>query len=94
MTFISVERVIARPPRTVIDFVAAHHFQNHPKWYGQLAAEDANLNTALTLAAEDRDAETLLRLCGGLWQFWQTRGELTVGTSLAGGRPIHSPVGQ
>lgn len=32
MTFISVERVIARPPRTVIDFVAAHHFQNHPKW--------------------------------------------------------------
>ena len=64
------------------------------EWYGQLAAEDANLNTALTLAAEDRDAETLLRLCGGLWQFWQTRGELTVGTSLAGGRPIHSPVGQ
>ena len=49
------------------------------EWYGQLAAEDANLNTALTLAAEDRDAETLLRLCGGLWQFWQTRGELTVG---------------
>ena len=35
--------------------------------------------TALTWAAEDRDAETLLRLCGGLWQFWQTRGELTVG---------------
>ena len=49
------------------------------EWYGQLAAEDANLNTALTLAAEDRDAETLLRFCGGLWQFWQTRGELTVG---------------
>lgn len=32
MTFISVERVIARPPRTVFDFVATHHFQNHPKW--------------------------------------------------------------
>ena len=44
-----------------------------------LAAEDANLKTALTWAAEDRDAETLLRLCGGLWQFWQTRGELTEG---------------
>ena len=32
MIFISVERVIARPPHTVFDFVAAHHFQNHPKW--------------------------------------------------------------
>ena len=32
MTFISVERVIARPPRTVFDFVATHHYQNHPKW--------------------------------------------------------------
>jgi predicted ATPase len=49
------------------------------EWFGQLAAEDANLKTALTWAAEDRDAETLLRLCGGLWQFWQTRGELTEG---------------
>jgi hypothetical protein len=32
MAVISVERVIARPPRTVFDFVATHHFQNHPKW--------------------------------------------------------------
>ena len=32
MTFVSVERVIARPPRTVFDFVATHHFENHPKW--------------------------------------------------------------
>jgi Polyketide cyclase / dehydrase and lipid transport len=32
MTFISLEKVIARPPRTVFDFVATHHFQNHPKW--------------------------------------------------------------
>ena len=32
MIFISVERVIARPPHTVFDFVAVHHFQNHPKW--------------------------------------------------------------
>ena len=49
------------------------------EWFGQLAAEDANLKTALTWAVEDRDAETLLRLCGGLWQFWQARGELTEG---------------
>ena len=32
MTFVSVERVIARPPRTVFDFVATHHFENHPRW--------------------------------------------------------------
>ena len=49
------------------------------EWFAVLASEDANLKTALTWAAEDRDAETLLRLCGGLWQFWQTRGELTEG---------------
>jgi predicted ATPase/DNA-binding XRE family transcriptional regulator len=49
------------------------------EWFGQLAAEDANLKMALTWAAEDRDAETLLRLGGGLWQLWQTRGELTEG---------------
>jgi predicted ATPase len=49
------------------------------EWFGQLTAEEANLTTALTWAAEDRDAEILLRLCGGLWQFWQTRGELTEG---------------
>jgi predicted ATPase/DNA-binding XRE family transcriptional regulator len=49
------------------------------EWYGVLAAEDANLRMAITWAAEDRDAETLLRLCGGMWQFWQARGELTEG---------------
>jgi Polyketide cyclase / dehydrase and lipid transport len=32
MTLVSVEGVIARPPRTVFDFVATHYFQNHPKW--------------------------------------------------------------
>jgi predicted ATPase len=49
------------------------------EWFAVLASEDANLKTALTWAATDRNAETLLRLCGGLWQFWQTRGELTEG---------------
>jgi hypothetical protein len=49
------------------------------EWYGVLAAEDANLKMALSWAAEDEDAETLLRLCGGLWQFWQARGELSEG---------------
>jgi predicted ATPase/transcriptional regulator with XRE-family HTH domain len=49
------------------------------EWFAVLASEDANLKTALSWAATDRDADTLLRLCGGLWQFWQTRGELTEG---------------
>ena len=49
------------------------------EWFAVLAEEDANLKTALTWAANDRDGETVLRLCGGLWQFWQARGELTEG---------------
>jgi Polyketide cyclase / dehydrase and lipid transport len=32
MTVVSVERVIERPPSAVFDFVATHHFENHPKW--------------------------------------------------------------
>jgi predicted ATPase/DNA-binding XRE family transcriptional regulator len=49
------------------------------EWYGVLAAESANLKMTLTWAAEDGDAETLLRVCGGVWQVWQTRGELIEG---------------
>ena len=49
------------------------------EWFALLAEEDANLKTALTWSANDRDGESLLRLCGGLWQFWQARGELTEG---------------
>ena len=32
MTVVSIERVIGRPPSAVFDFVATHHFENHPKW--------------------------------------------------------------
>jgi hypothetical protein len=32
VTAVQVERVIARPPRDVFDFVATDHFGNHPKW--------------------------------------------------------------
>jgi non-specific serine/threonine protein kinase len=49
------------------------------EWFEPLLAEEANLRTALQWAAEDGDAETLLRLAGGMWQFWQTRGELVEG---------------
>jgi polyketide cyclase/dehydrase/lipid transport protein len=32
VTVVSVERVIERPPSAVFDFVATHHFDNHPRW--------------------------------------------------------------
>jgi Polyketide cyclase / dehydrase and lipid transport len=32
MAVISLERVIERSPQTVFNFVATHHFENHPKW--------------------------------------------------------------
>jgi predicted ATPase/DNA-binding XRE family transcriptional regulator len=48
-------------------------------WFQVLDAEEANVRTALRWAAEDHDAETLLRLGTGMWQYWQARGELTEG---------------
>lgn len=32
MTVVTVERIVQRPPEVVFDFVARHHFENHPKW--------------------------------------------------------------
>jgi uncharacterized protein YndB with AHSA1/START domain len=32
VTVVSVERIIQRPPEVVFDFVATHHFDNHPRW--------------------------------------------------------------
>jgi hypothetical protein len=29
---VTVERIVRRPPAVVFDFVAAHHFENHPRW--------------------------------------------------------------
>jgi hypothetical protein len=29
---VSVEEVVQRPPEIVFDFVATHHFENHPRW--------------------------------------------------------------
>jgi Polyketide cyclase / dehydrase and lipid transport len=31
-TVVSVERIVQRPPEVVFDFVARHHFDNHPRW--------------------------------------------------------------
>jgi hypothetical protein len=32
MAGVTVERVVERPPEVVFDFVARHHFENHPRW--------------------------------------------------------------
>jgi hypothetical protein len=32
MTVVTVESIVQRPPRVVFDFVAKHHFENHPRW--------------------------------------------------------------
>ena len=32
MTIVTVERIVQRPPEVVFDFVATHHFENHPRW--------------------------------------------------------------
>jgi hypothetical protein len=29
---VTVETIVQRPPEVVFDFVARHHFTNHPKW--------------------------------------------------------------
>ena len=32
MTVVTVEKIVQRPPGVVFDFVARHHFENHPRW--------------------------------------------------------------
>jgi hypothetical protein len=32
MAVVIVDRIVHRPPEVVFDFVARHHFENHPRW--------------------------------------------------------------
>ena len=32
MSVVKAEKLLHSPPKTVFDFVAAHHFENHPRW--------------------------------------------------------------
>jgi predicted ATPase/transcriptional regulator with XRE-family HTH domain len=62
------------------------------EWFELLSAEVANVRMALTWASEESDAETLLRLAGGMWQFWQARGDLAEGRQwLATGLSLDPP---
>jgi transcriptional regulator with XRE-family HTH domain len=52
---------------------------NEERWYAVLDSDEPNLVVALRWAEEAGDAETLLRLAGGLWQYWQARGSFATG---------------
>ncbi len=59
-------------------------------WFEVLTAEEANVRRALTWAAEDEDADSLLRLAGGMWQYWVASGALTEGRRwLNAGLSLH-----
>ncbi len=48
-------------------------------WLDRLAAEHANLGSALDRLFERGDADGALRLSGAIWMYWQTRGHWTEG---------------
>ena len=48
-------------------------------WFRLLATEEANVRAALRWARDRGDTETLLRLAGGMWLYWQAVGALTEG---------------
>ncbi|GAB4003096.1 helix-turn-helix domain-containing protein [Nocardioides ultimimeridianus] len=58
----------------------ADHVGSEEQWYAVLDADGPNLAVALRWAEEAGDTEVFLRLCVGLWRYWQARGD------LAGGR--------
>jgi predicted ATPase/transcriptional regulator with XRE-family HTH domain len=49
------------------------------EWFRVLATEEVNVRTALGWARDRGDADTLLRLAGGMWLYWQDVGALTEG---------------
>lgn len=61
-------------------------------WFRLLAAEEANVRTALRWARDRGDTDALLRLAGGMWLYWQAGGALTEGRLwLESGLAARSP---
>jgi hypothetical protein len=83
----AVRLVEPDPPRRsaytgfYLDFLvdAGQQVGHEHAWYQQIAAEEANVRTALGWAEAEGDGRTLLELATGMWLFWQTRGGLAEG---------------
>jgi predicted ATPase/DNA-binding response OmpR family regulator len=60
------------------------------RWLDRLAREHGNLRIALEWAAQRREAETLIRLVGSLWQFWHVHGHQREGRQWLEAALAHS----
>jgi len=52
-------------------------------WIDVLAADHANIESAIATAIASEDAETAQRMVAALWRYWQTRGHLVPGQEHA-----------
>jgi predicted ATPase len=52
------------------------------EWLERLDADRDNLHAAVGNAVADGDSDTARLLCGALWRYWLTRGQLTLGRRL------------
>jgi predicted ATPase/DNA-binding SARP family transcriptional activator len=52
------------------------------RWLDLLDADRENLRAAIDFAVAERDAELALRLCAGVWHYWERRGKLTEGLAV------------
>jgi tetratricopeptide (TPR) repeat protein len=51
-------------------------------WLQHLDADRENIRAAIAFSLADGDAETALRICGGVWRYWVTRGNLSEGRAF------------
>ncbi len=51
-------------------------------WLDRMHADRENGRAAIESSVREGDAATALRLCGGVWRYWVTRGNLTEGRAL------------
>ena len=69
----------ARHMSALAETAAPEITQADGRWRTRLGEELDNLRAALAWAIESRDAETGMRLCAGLWRFWQIHALLAEG---------------
>ncbi|HEY5903621.1 MAG TPA: helix-turn-helix domain-containing protein, partial [Anaerolineales bacterium] len=66
-------------------------------WHRRLELEEENLRLALQWLKENRETESLLRLAGSIWRYWQRQGNLSEGrlwleAGLAAGTDVPAEV--